>query len=90
VTDIPEEDAPDMVDIMFIEYDWILAGEGKKYLEYLAQTSNTNLFSIEFIRHLIEFLWPLYRKAIIFKMLIPYLINFSAFCLHSTYVFEVR
>lgn len=75
------------VSIKGIEFDWIFnTPEGDEFLKNLSETSNINIFGQDIIRDIVLFQWSYFKQAIIYKLLVPYMIYFIIFCLYATWI----
>ena len=69
-----------------IEYDWILnKNEGYKFLLGLSQTQSIEVFSVNLIKNILQFLWQYYRIRIILLSFVPFCIYFTCFVVDASY-----
>ena len=77
------------VSIKAINLECIFAGKNETtFLKELNETKNKNIFGFQIVRDLILYQWKYFKKAIILKIFIPYLLYFLLFCIYTTYILE--
>lgn len=74
-------------EVTAIEFDWLFNEEhGRDFLVHLTRTDSIEIFSIDLINKIVLFLWIFYRRAIFFKILVPFLIYFVVFLAYATWI----
>jgi hypothetical protein len=73
-------------EVTAIEFDWIF-GEthGRNFLVQLTKVKSSEIFSIDLVIRIILFLWGYYRRAILMKIMLPFMIYFVVFLFYGTW-----
>jgi hypothetical protein len=92
VTNVFEDDENLLkrVSIKGIEFDWIFTGD--KALELLKNLSDSevHIFGQSIIKDIVLFQWKYFKRVIILKLFLPYVIYFVLFCMYTTWLLERR
>lgn len=84
-----EEKLLNRVSIKGIEFDWIFHGDqAKQFLKDLSNAKNINIFGQDIIRDIVLFQWKYFKKVIIWRLFVPYIIYFLLFCVYTTWLLE--
>ena len=79
------------MELLALEFDWIFRGDfAIKFISSLAESENDELFAIDTIRIMIEFLWSKFFWGIMFKIFIPFIIYTSTFIFYVTFIFQTH
>jgi len=77
------------VTIKGIEFDWIFQGnKAESFLKDLSESENIHIFGQDIIRDIILFQWKYFKRVIIWKLFLPYMIYFMLFCVYTTWILE--
>jgi len=78
-------------EVRAVEFDWVFnETEGKIFLNSMAVSGDDEVFEVEVIKKLIEYLWKFYRRAIVLNIFVPFIIYFVLFITYSTWINELR
>ena len=70
-----------------VEFDWVFnETEGKIFLNAMAVAGDDEVFEVEVIKKLIEYLWKFYRRAIVLNIFVPFIIYFVLFITYATWI----
>ena len=82
---------PRAVTVKAIEFDWIFNNtQGYHFLESLSETESIDIFGVELIVTILNFLWGFYKWKIIYFYLFPFLLYTALFILDSTLFHKKR
>jgi hypothetical protein len=74
------------VDVKGVEFDWVFNNkEGDKLLRELSETKNKGLFGLEIIKDIIYYQWSYFKRAIIIRMFIPFIVYFITFSMYVSW-----
>ena len=73
--------------VQAVEFDWIFDDRyGRKFLVSLANTKDTDIFSVPIIKNIVMFMWRFYRIAIAKYVMIPFIFYFIAYVVYATWI----
>ena len=74
-------------DVKAIEFDWIFDElKGKRFLTDISSCGDEDIFEVDTIKRVILYLWKFYRRAILWKIFLPFIIYFTSFIIFATWV----
>lgn len=74
-------------DIKALEFNWIFnENEGKQFLNNLSEAQDDSVLEVEVIKNMVQYLSKYYRRAVFFRVFLPFLVYFTMFIAYSTWI----
>jgi len=74
-------------EISAIEFDWLFNEKhGRNFIVELTKVKSLEIFSIDLIIKIILYLWGFYRRAIVIRVMIPFMIYFGVFLFYALWI----
>ena len=57
-----------------------------KFLTSLASSGDEEVFEVDVIKNVVHYMWEFYRRAIVYNILLPFIVYFTVFIIYATWI----